>query len=301
MKKINKYSLAIVATLLVNPSTYAAMMSTDAQIFGAINYTNSNSQQTGTVQSMVSIPGGNPDYYSHALSSDTGKTAAAVRIDYSQQYGSGGLGGGPHTNTANATWSNTFTGNGSRQVLNFHIDQGMLQTNSSNHEGLMRAGYGINISLNGNSIWSSHDEIGWSPNVPNGQTLFFNDYDDNRLSHRSPAPWEDGGSTDPFLMEYNLYDPFTGQLDLGTFAEGETFEITYEMGVYSYSDFWIDGYALAHFGDPLNLSGGEGGISASVSPVPVPAAVYLFGSGLIGLLGFSSRRKNNVEKTEILK
>ncbi|MDC1286283.1 PEP-CTERM sorting domain-containing protein [Gammaproteobacteria bacterium] len=29
----------------------------------------------------------------------------------------------------------------------------------------------------------------------------------------------------------------------------------------------------------------------SVSPVPVPAAIWLFGTGIIGLIGFSKRRK----------
>jgi hypothetical protein len=31
--------------------------------------------------------------------------------------------------------------------------------------------------------------------------------------------------------------------------------------------------------------------NASVSPVPVPAAVWLLGTALIGLVGFSKRRK----------
>ncbi|HED33210.1 MAG TPA: hypothetical protein ENJ08_03190 [Gammaproteobacteria bacterium] len=34
-------------------------------------------------------------------------------------------------------------------------------------------------------------------------------------------------------------------------------------------------------------------ISASVSSVPVPAAVWLFGSGLLGLLGIAKRKKPN--------
>ena len=32
----------------------------------------------------------------------------------------------------------------------------------------------------------------------------------------------------------------------------------------------------------------------SVSAVPVPAAVWLFGSGLIGLIGFAKRKKGSV-------
>jgi hypothetical protein len=36
----------------------------------------------------------------------------------------------------------------------------------------------------------------------------------------------------------------------------------------------------------------ESGLAiAPVSPVPVPAAIWLFGTGLIGLIGFTKRRK----------
>ena len=37
---------------------------------------------------------------------------------------------------------------------------------------------------------------------------------------------------------------------------------------------------------------GSGGQLAAVGAVPVPAAAWLFGSGLIGLMGFVRRRKS---------
>ncbi|MCP4331014.1 MAG: PEP-CTERM sorting domain-containing protein [Gammaproteobacteria bacterium] len=39
------------------------------------------------------------------------------------------------------------------------------------------------------------------------------------------------------------------------------------------------------------LQAGLGAGSIEVSPIPVPAAIWLFGTGLIGLIGFSKRRK----------
>ena len=38
--------------------------------------------------------------------------------------------------------------------------------------------------------------------------------------------------------------------------------------------------------------GGNGDCSVGINPVPVPAAVWLFGSGLLGLIGISRRRTN---------
>ena len=44
-------------------------------------------------------------------------------------------------------------------------------------------------------------------------------------------------------------------------------------------------------GDSNQLAGSWIGSSLSVTPVPVPAAAWLFGSGLIGLAGLAKRRK----------
>lgn len=45
----------------------------------------------------------------------------------------------------------------------------------------------------------------------------------------------------------------------------------------------------ATIGDPLDLS--SGAFSGSLSIVPVPAAAWLFGSGLLGLIGMARRKK----------
>lgn len=50
-----------------------------------------------------------------------------------------------------------------------------------------------------------------------------------------------------------------------------------EIRMYGGGDFWIDDFTYS--------------IRPEISPVPVPAAVWLFGTALIGLVGFSKRRK----------
>jgi hypothetical protein len=299
MNKNSIYALTLASSLFAYGSAFAATMSTEARIsIGSTDYTSSDSRLTGTSQSSRTHTNGNPEYYSRSLSDETGRTAAAAKIDYSYSYPSGGsnFDGEPHTNMATANWSNTFTGTGSNQILSFNIDQGWLEKSSIYGEETTRAGYGINILLNGTSIWSSHDEIGEGPYIPcpsepcTTSTLYFNDYNDNQLAYTNLAHEDDPSI--PTESYARAYDPFTGKIDLGAIGAGESFEISYVMSVYVSSEYFIgDDYVMAHFGDPLDLSGGMS-VNVSASAVPIPAAAYLFGSGLIGLLGF--KRKQSV-------
>jgi hypothetical protein len=88
--------------------------------------------------------------------------------------------------------------------------------------------------------------------------------------------WSDATSS----VDTNTYDPFSGEF------------------VYSWSDMATATWADLSF--PLNgLNGTDADISytfeiigyASVETVPVPAAVWLFGSGLVSLIGIARRRK----------
>ena len=96
-----------------------------------------------------------------------------------------------------------------------------------------------------------------------------------------------GGSTG-YIM-----DSYSGSFS-GVLAAGET--VTFDSRMFA--AVWGDGLengAKAFIGDPNDLSttpgfGGEFTM-ASVSTVPVPAAAWLFGTGLIGLFGISRRKK----------
>ena len=79
----------------------------------------------------------------------------------------------------------------------------------------------------------------------------------------------------------DVYGTFSGSL-----AAGETVIIDSLMNVAIFGPGWELG-VRAFIGDPNDLSttpGFSGGFTtASVSPVPVPAAAWLFGTGLLGL------------------
>lgn len=61
-----------------------------------------------------------------------------------------------------------------------------------------------------------------------------------------------------------------------------------QAGVLSFSIFTLELGDLGGLSGVLNIEEG------SISPVPVPAAAWLFGSGLIALFGFSRRRKSQI-------
>ena len=57
------------------------------------------------------------------------------------------------------------------------------------------------------------------------------------------------------------------------------------VGIYGHGDNWSDGTEDGTIDIEFNAA------SSSISAVPVPAAVWLFGSGLIGLIGIAKRKK----------
>jgi hypothetical protein len=87
---------------------------------------------------------------------------------------------------------------------------------------------------------------------------------------------------------------------LGYYAEGNSFtgddSNTVVMSIARLPNGLDSNYNAADFGSACITPGsanigGTGDCSHSVSPVPVPAAIWLFGSGLVGLIGIS--RRNN--------
>ena len=109
-----------------------------------------------------------------------------------------------------------------------------------------------------------------------GQT--FTDVDDlDYTVFGSPDLTFDNGT--PVFLDFFLSE--IPELPVGT----NTIDIT-EPGV-TYIDLW-DGFSST------NLTPVVGGFETDVyvNPVPVPAAVWLFGSGLIGLIGIARRKKS---------
>jgi hypothetical protein len=86
------------------------------------------------------------------------------------------------------------------------------------------------------------------------------------------------------------FGAFSDRLSLGAFADGDSFTLQTTMAV-SVDALPFEFGGLASIGDP-NSIGATPGVSGAVSAgvVPVPAAVWLFGSGLLGLIAVARRR-----------
>ena len=82
------------------------------------------------------------------------------------------------------------------------------------------------------------------------------------------------------------FDDFTGSVT-GFLPSGQTVAAKSEMFVRVRAPGFETGGA-ANIGDPLDLSAGA--FTGSFTVIPVPAAVWLFGSGLLGLVGLARRK-----------
>ena len=84
----------------------------------------------------------------------------------------------------------------------------------------------------------------------------------------------------------------SGQYVVGLIPFGANTELDSSLGGFQ-SDIYDSGRVVVFTADPLSGITGQGAfIFSAASVVPVPAAMWLFGSGLIGLIGVARRKKS---------
>jgi len=174
-----------------------------------------------------------------------------------------------------SSWSDTFTntsGGSGDFDFDFNFAGGSLRLLA---DGGM-AMFSLDILLNGSSIWNRTASLSGIPVL--APPLL----DADGLSHSVLH----GG-----FFTHVFFDPFSDNLDLGTFGDGESFTLTYNLDVWA-STTSPFGVAEARVGDPFSV-----GFSGTVNPptgapVPEPTTMFLLGMGLAGLGARRLRAKN---------
>ena len=283
-------AITIVACL-ITPIAEAATVNTSASIaFGSSPPYPSNPPAAvldtdpgpASADARVSGPRGESD--ANGVAIDSGHLAAQATFNGAQ---------GRYTNViANATWSETFTANaGSSATFDFFIPQALLGFGANNVSNL-NGGFAVDISLNGVSQFSATAEVlttGSFPSTPADMPLV-------QTGTILTSSFNSGSVAPGFGAGY-VFNSYGDSLSLAPIAGDNT--LVYTMSAFV-RGLIGETSAIAYIGDPLSLSqsGGNPGIPGSsltidsgVPPVPVPAAIWLFGTALIGFIGISRRRK----------
>lgn len=219
-----------------------------------------------------------------AASDQSGNSAVAVEGVFADAYGRFDM---------SATTSGLFTyTNTSANTINFTYNFDIMggEVAFADYAGISDSDY---LSLNAltsasvSIVYSNgqlSDNFQITANLKGGsQGSVFDLYsEDNSVTANY---FTDGSS----IFGYRLSD-YAGLMS-GSLGAGDSLKIYTRLEASVFGPDFETG-ARAIIGDPNNLSL-KGGLTGEfeVSAVPVPAAVWLFASGLIGLVGFSRRKK----------
>lgn len=189
-----------------------------------------------------------------------------------------------------ASWSDTFTNNsGTAQAYGFNISLSQILLSMGGWSADFstrdfRSSYGAEVLVDGVSVWNS------------SQTLTV----DGNGAHISGSGVSLPGTLETYnLGTYNPWyyyalDPYSGVANLGSFADGQSFTVSY---VLTSSSYWNDpdgcsyecGEVRSTIYDPFALIGSPVNPIAAV-PEPETYAMLLAGLGLMG--GIARRRKS---------
>lgn len=164
------------------------------------------------------------------------------------------------------------------------------------HFGAEGTGYSEPLPPNNNShllIGTARIKLGtWNPTVGDENNIFLEQF---RVRHFDPeSVYSQGGSLEsgparpaPYQVPFDLAIDYTK-----TVSVGDTFDLGYSLHLVA-SRGSIDALNSARIAfdlpEGIYLTTARGG-SYGLPEVPVPAAAWLFGSGLLGLLGLTRRR-----------
>lgn len=204
---------------------------------------------------------------------------------YALSFGDSEEGGGAGA-TSTFTLTDTITNTGAfadTAFLSFHIDEWYVDLEHTISASSVAVS--AEILVKGSSVWSFTAGIDSSGGSASPYLTGF-----------GPGPLpsqtcESDSGVDGSTSCYNEL-PYTGLLDLGLLAPGESIDFTYVMSSTALlDDIFEDGYADAYISDPTEgFFAGVGPLPGGPSSVPAPGALVLTGFGLVGFA--YTRRKS---------
>jgi hypothetical protein len=180
---------------------------------------------------------------------------------------------------------------------------------NSNLNSVSLDGYSLDL-INGSSgsIYSTYDLSGLSISAHGYLVLCDNTAAVANCDHDiASSSWIQNGGADGDAIALTLAGALVDAVTyentgsyLGYYAEGNSFTTddsnSIIMSIARLPNGFDSNFNAGDFGSACITPGsanisGTGDCSISVSPVPVPAAVWLFGSGLVGLIGIGRRKQ----------
>lgn len=280
-------SSGYVSAIELNASTRIGVTDNNGETFLESQWDEQSNSVGPTNSALTSINGSSLDFTTAgtaiAASDQNGNSAVAVDGIFAAAYG--------RFDMRASTYDVFNYINTSANTINFTYDFAIFggEVAFADYAGLSDTDF---ISLNATT--SANVSIVYSGGLPSDNFGIYANLKGGSVSNVFDLYSEDNSVTATYFNEgsifgYRLSDYF-GTMS-GSLASGESLKIITSLEATTFGPDFETG-ARAMIGDPNNLSIGNGmSGDFAVSAVPVPAAVWLFASGLIGLIGFS-RRKN---------
>lgn len=275
-------------------SVYAITFETEAEIITPV-FTTLDSQgpaSVGTILSTVTDPTGGLtiDFSGQANANAAANDSGAGAVSVDGLYASGNL--GPNVLTASATFSDQFsntTGIGQVFDYNFSLLGPTLTIADfagidASDPGAMEVSFDFSVNA---TITDAGGTV--SSQLITSNALLTGGLAGHTLSTGGTDPlsnafFTNGAGT---VFGYN-FASLTDQL-VGTIMDGETLLLETSFSVAVITPGFETGGA-ANIGDPFGLDAPGFASSLSIAPVPLPAALWLFGFGLLGLIGMARRK-----------
>lgn len=243
-----------------------------------------NTANIGTVDSFVEFGG---SYFGGEVIFSSEGEASSSASDSGILFGSAFVDGDSNETDsmefhASSSWSDTVT-NSSGGTLNydfdFLFDGGVLALGGQGGTAM----FTLDILLDSASIWSRAATLTGNPDGGIADLLANGGLDDGGMAHTLFFD-----QNDDYIQA--TFDPFGGNLGLGAFGDGDSFDLTYNLEVWATSS--DSGFVSASAGDPFGV-GFMGTLNTgSSAPVPEPTTMALLGMGLLGMGTRRLRKKS---------